>query len=298
MSDADADAHLQALRTLIAVSKRVHSSLDLTETLDAVAEGVVEAAGFGLACREPRRAERRLHRRLGGRQRAVAARHDGDQGQRGHLARAVPARGTLGQPLLRRPQVRRTGNPLHLGAGHPDPRGPGRLAPAGLPVRAAAGAQRRMDRRAQRRPARRRPPARPAAARGARPVRRARGHRDPARAHAFGAGAESGQPAVRGHPRPADRPGQPHLPAYAGGRPGARAGPRGRRAGDRPQRLQAGQRRCGTRGGRRGAAGDRRPDAPAHPRGRRAGPDRRRRVHRGPGRRQPGRRGCARPPSG
>lgn len=44
-----ADPHLQALRTLIAVSKRVHSSLDLTETLDAVAEGVVEAAGFGLA---------------------------------------------------------------------------------------------------------------------------------------------------------------------------------------------------------------------------------------------------------
>lgn len=46
---SEADAHLQALRTLIGVSKRVHSSLDLTETLDAVAEGVVEAAGFGLA---------------------------------------------------------------------------------------------------------------------------------------------------------------------------------------------------------------------------------------------------------
>jgi diguanylate cyclase (GGDEF)-like protein len=46
---SDADAHLQALRTLISVSKRVHGSLDLTETLDAVAEGVVEAAGFGLA---------------------------------------------------------------------------------------------------------------------------------------------------------------------------------------------------------------------------------------------------------
>jgi diguanylate cyclase (GGDEF)-like protein len=46
---SEADAHLQALRTLNAVSKRVHSSLDLTETLDAVAEGVVEAAGFGLA---------------------------------------------------------------------------------------------------------------------------------------------------------------------------------------------------------------------------------------------------------
>jgi diguanylate cyclase (GGDEF)-like protein len=45
----DPDAHLQALRTLISVGKRVHGSLDLTETLDAVAEGVVEAAGFGLA---------------------------------------------------------------------------------------------------------------------------------------------------------------------------------------------------------------------------------------------------------
>lgn len=45
----DADAHVQALRTLISVSKRVHGSLDLTETLDRVAEGVVEAAGFGLA---------------------------------------------------------------------------------------------------------------------------------------------------------------------------------------------------------------------------------------------------------
>jgi len=45
----DADAQLQALRLLLAVSKRVHASLDLTETLDAVAEGVVEAAGFGLA---------------------------------------------------------------------------------------------------------------------------------------------------------------------------------------------------------------------------------------------------------
>jgi diguanylate cyclase (GGDEF)-like protein len=46
---SESDAHLQALRTLIKVSKRVHSSLDLTRTLDAVAEGVVEAAGFGLA---------------------------------------------------------------------------------------------------------------------------------------------------------------------------------------------------------------------------------------------------------
>ena len=44
------DPHLQALRALHAVTKRVHASLDLTETLDAVAAcGVVEAAGFGLA---------------------------------------------------------------------------------------------------------------------------------------------------------------------------------------------------------------------------------------------------------
>jgi diguanylate cyclase (GGDEF)-like protein len=44
-----ADRHLLALRRLNAVSKRVHASLDLTETLDAVAQGVVDAAGFGLA---------------------------------------------------------------------------------------------------------------------------------------------------------------------------------------------------------------------------------------------------------
>jgi len=44
-----ADPQLQALRALLAVTKRVHASLDLTETLDAVAHGVVEAAGFGLA---------------------------------------------------------------------------------------------------------------------------------------------------------------------------------------------------------------------------------------------------------
>lgn len=46
---ADPTAHLAALRTLHAVSKRVHASLDLTETLDAVACGVVEAAGFEVA---------------------------------------------------------------------------------------------------------------------------------------------------------------------------------------------------------------------------------------------------------
>ena len=45
----DPEGQLRALRLLNSVSKRVHASLDLTETLDAVAEGVVEAAGFGLA---------------------------------------------------------------------------------------------------------------------------------------------------------------------------------------------------------------------------------------------------------
>lgn len=47
---AGADTQLQALRALHAVTKRVHASLDLTQTLDAVACGVVEVAGFGLAC--------------------------------------------------------------------------------------------------------------------------------------------------------------------------------------------------------------------------------------------------------
>ncbi|AGL17820.1 sensor domain-containing diguanylate cyclase [Actinoplanes sp. N902-109] len=47
--DVGADTQLQALRALHAVTKRVHASLDLTATLEAVAEGVVEAAGFGLA---------------------------------------------------------------------------------------------------------------------------------------------------------------------------------------------------------------------------------------------------------
>jgi diguanylate cyclase (GGDEF)-like protein len=45
----DPDGQLHALRLLNSVSKRVHASLDLTATLDAVAEGAVEAAGFGLA---------------------------------------------------------------------------------------------------------------------------------------------------------------------------------------------------------------------------------------------------------
>ncbi|BCJ48660.1 hypothetical protein Asp14428_01350 [Actinoplanes sp. NBRC 14428] len=46
---AGADAQLQALRALHAVTKRVYASRDLTATLDAVACGVVEVAGFGLA---------------------------------------------------------------------------------------------------------------------------------------------------------------------------------------------------------------------------------------------------------
>ncbi len=45
----NASAQLAALRALHAVSKRVHASLDLTETLDAIAQGVVEATCFGVA---------------------------------------------------------------------------------------------------------------------------------------------------------------------------------------------------------------------------------------------------------
>ena len=40
---------LAAMRALHAVTKRVHASLDLATTLDAVAEGVVEVAGFRVA---------------------------------------------------------------------------------------------------------------------------------------------------------------------------------------------------------------------------------------------------------
>lgn len=43
------DQALAALRSLHRVTKQVHASLDLTETLNAVAEGVVAVAGFGLA---------------------------------------------------------------------------------------------------------------------------------------------------------------------------------------------------------------------------------------------------------
>jgi diguanylate cyclase (GGDEF)-like protein len=49
MAGSDAQAQLHVLRTMHAVTKRVHASLDLTQTLDAVAQGVVEVAGFGLA---------------------------------------------------------------------------------------------------------------------------------------------------------------------------------------------------------------------------------------------------------
>ena len=40
---------LAALRSLQQVTKRVHASLDLAQTLDAVAQGVVDVAGFGVA---------------------------------------------------------------------------------------------------------------------------------------------------------------------------------------------------------------------------------------------------------
>ena len=42
-------APVAALRALHAVTKRVHASLDLSHTLDAVARGVIEATGFGVA---------------------------------------------------------------------------------------------------------------------------------------------------------------------------------------------------------------------------------------------------------
>ena len=43
------DTQLAAFRALHLVTKKVHSSLDLTATLDAVAQGVVDGAGFGAA---------------------------------------------------------------------------------------------------------------------------------------------------------------------------------------------------------------------------------------------------------
>ncbi len=42
-------AQLAAFRALHQITKRVHSSLDLPATLDAVAQGVVDGAGFGVA---------------------------------------------------------------------------------------------------------------------------------------------------------------------------------------------------------------------------------------------------------
>ena len=44
-----ADAQLEAFRALHRITKRVHTSLDLKTTLDAVAQGVVEVAAFGVA---------------------------------------------------------------------------------------------------------------------------------------------------------------------------------------------------------------------------------------------------------
>jgi diguanylate cyclase (GGDEF)-like protein len=43
------EIQLAAFRALHVVTKQVHSSLDLTATLDAVAQGVVDGAGFGVA---------------------------------------------------------------------------------------------------------------------------------------------------------------------------------------------------------------------------------------------------------
>src|SRR6188508_2730117 len=43
------DTQLAAFRALHIVTKRVHASLDLAATLDAVAQGVVDGAGFGVA---------------------------------------------------------------------------------------------------------------------------------------------------------------------------------------------------------------------------------------------------------
>lgn len=43
------ESQLSAFRALHVVTKRMHSSLDLTATLDAVAQGVVDAAGFAVA---------------------------------------------------------------------------------------------------------------------------------------------------------------------------------------------------------------------------------------------------------
>ena len=45
----DVVASLQAFRALHRITKRVHASLDLGTTLDAVAEGVVDVAAFGVA---------------------------------------------------------------------------------------------------------------------------------------------------------------------------------------------------------------------------------------------------------
>src|SRR5215210_234442 len=45
----DVVASLEAFRALHRITKRVHASLDLGTTLDAVAQGVVDVAAFGVA---------------------------------------------------------------------------------------------------------------------------------------------------------------------------------------------------------------------------------------------------------
>lgn len=49
VSADNSTAQLAALRALHVVSKRVHASLELNQTLDAIAQGVVEATCFGVA---------------------------------------------------------------------------------------------------------------------------------------------------------------------------------------------------------------------------------------------------------
>jgi diguanylate cyclase (GGDEF)-like protein len=48
-ASTDVDASLEAFRALHRITKRVHASLDLGTTLDAVAQGIVDVAAFGVA---------------------------------------------------------------------------------------------------------------------------------------------------------------------------------------------------------------------------------------------------------
>src|SRR5215213_1326699 len=48
-SSFSSEIQLAAFRALHIVTKQVHASLDLNATLDAVAQGVVDGAGFGVA---------------------------------------------------------------------------------------------------------------------------------------------------------------------------------------------------------------------------------------------------------